>query len=151
MPELIAVQGTEIRLLIQDKALQLLESHRQLSVEQTESGGIFIGEYRGEHINIISATILSTGDLRSRYRFFRRSNAHQTLATKAWTESGTTKINIGDWHTHAEGHPSPSSIDTNDWCRKFQKRRMVVIIQGRVSRWYGYWNGQCLLETGIIK
>ncbi|MDP2560765.1 Mov34/MPN/PAD-1 family protein [Psychrobium sp. 1_MG-2023] len=138
-------------ILIQNGVLQALESHRQLKLKQAESGGILIGEYRGEHINIVEATEPSRGDRRSRYRFFRRSERHQTLATKAWNESGTTKTFIGDWHTHAEDHPSPSSIDTKDWRRKFQKRPMVVIIQGRISRWYGYWDGKSLLEAGIIK
>ncbi|MEG3694583.1 Mov34/MPN/PAD-1 family protein [Vibrio coralliirubri] len=150
MPELISNEDETTFVLINEDVLSTLEAHRQLDVSQPESGGILIGEYRGPHLNIVALTTPADGDLQSRFRFFRRSKSHQLIASKTWKDSNSTQTFLGDWHTHAEDHPSPSTIDKLDWGRKLPDRKMIVIIQGRSSRWYGIWDGQVLRKAKII-
>jgi integrative and conjugative element protein (TIGR02256 family) len=150
MSELISNDGGTVFALINDSVLEVLEEHRQLAFNQPESGGILIGEYRGPHLNIVKLTTPADGDLQSRFRFFRRSKSHQFIASKTWEDSNSTQTFLGDWHTHAEDHPSPSSIDTSDWLRKLPNRKIIVIIQGRLSRWYGLWDGKYLREASVV-
>ncbi|MGR5278889.1 Mov34/MPN/PAD-1 family protein [Vibrio rotiferianus] len=146
MSELISNKDGDILVRIGEDVIKVLEAHRQVTFDQPESGGILIGEYRGPHLNVIKATTPNKGDIQSRFRFFRRSKKHQLIASKIWKESNETQTFIGDWHTHAEDHPSPSLIDITDWKKKLSNRKMIVVIQGRVSRWYGIWNGETLME-----
>lgn len=150
MSELISNEDGTVFVLINDNVLETLEAHRQLDFSQPESGGILIGEYRGPHLNIVKLTTPASGDLQSRFRFFRRSKSHQFIASKTWKDSNSTQTFLGDWHTHPEDHPSPSSIDEMDWLRKLPNRIMIVIIQGRSSRWYGIWNGKNLREAKVV-
>ncbi|MEH0668244.1 Mov34/MPN/PAD-1 family protein [Vibrio owensii] len=147
MSELVSTKDGNIFVRIEEDVIKVLEGHRQLTLNQPESGGILIGEYRGPHLNVIKVTTPNDGDIQSRFRFFRRSKQHQSIASKIWKESNETQTFIGDWHTHPEDHPRPSSIDITDWKRKLGNRKMVVIIQGRVSRWYGVWDGDKLIEA----
>ena len=149
MSEIVVEPINGICVLINDDVINTIESYRQVENSQTESGGILIGEYRGEHLNIVGLTTPSVGDVKFRFRFFRRSKTHQSEALKAWNSSDKKKTFIGDWHTHAEDHPSPSSIDTTDWLKKLPKRKMFLIIQGRKSRWYGVWDGANLLRANL--
>ncbi|HHF3034769.1 Mov34/MPN/PAD-1 family protein [Vibrio diabolicus] len=151
MPELISNLSGDVYILLQDEVLRTLETHRQLHSSQVESGGILIGEYRGEDINVVTATKPSFGDIQSRFRFFRRSLTHQQIALRTWRDSDSTRTFIGDWHTHAEDHPYPSIIDTSDWSKKLPNRNMIVIIQGRVTRWYGFWDGEKLTQAKLVK
>ncbi len=58
------------------------------------------------------------GDRRTRYSFYRAKRRHQAAIDAAWVASGHTCTYLGEWHTHPETHPTPSSIDTHDWNRR---------------------------------
>ena len=52
---------------------------------------------------------------------------------------------LGEWHTHPEDVPSPSSHDRRDWLRtldtaQFEQSFLFFIIVGRTS--IGVWEGQ---------
>ncbi|EKO3438041.1 Mov34/MPN/PAD-1 family protein [Vibrio fluvialis] len=151
MPELVTDDENGTLILLQDEVLQVLNSSKQMSREHQEAGGILIGEYRGTNINVVRATEPSKGDIRSRFRFFRRSLCHQLVASQMWFNSNKTQTFVGDWHSHPEDHPTPSAIDTVDWQRKLPNRKMIVIIQGRVSRWYGIWDGKSLKKAHLTE
>ena len=149
MSVIISNKSGTVFVRIDISVLAVLEEYKQTDPFKPEAGGILIGEYRGPHLNIVKLTTPSKGDLQSRFRFFRRSKSHQSVALKNWRTSSSTQTFVGDWHTHAEDHPSPSSIDINDWRKKLSNRMMILIIQGRLSRWYGIWDGKNLQKAVI--
>lgn len=80
-----------------------------------EDGGIFLGSYRGPHLEVTDLTRSGPTDERRRYSFVRQDLAHQESATKAWRKSNETVTFIGEWHTHPSGGPDPSTTDLDSW------------------------------------
>ena len=134
-------------LLIESQVIESIYEFQQLDHSSKESGGILIGEYRGEHLRIVHLTKPGFLDTRQRFRFYRLSPHHQIYAYKCWIKSHHVQTWIGEWHTHPEDHPTPSFIDIENWNRKLPERLMILIIQGRISRWYGFWDGKKLIEV----
>lgn len=125
-------------LLIEKQVLVLIQSFIQSSEDDNESAGILIGEYRGSHhIRVVHATVPGIADKCTRTRFSRLDPHHQEQALSYWKASNKTQTWIGEWHTHPEDHPSPSSYDISEWKRHLPKREMVILIQGRKSIWLG--------------
>lgn len=104
-----------------------------------EAGGILIGSYRGDHIEISGCTIPMPKDRRQRYLFDRVDRGHHIAALAAWEASGHTDTYVGEWHTHPEDHPTPSTIDRLTWARltMFGANPMIFVICGRQSFWWG--------------
>lgn len=116
-------------LLIRKNVLEKLYGQRQTGMEP-ESGGILLGSYRGEHFEIVDATLPGIQDIRRPREFIRNCNIHQKQATKAWRESNGSVTYIGEWHTHPISSPDPSYIDLHEWINKLPNRNMILLIQG---------------------
>lgn len=151
MRELVLNAKDGTRILIEVEVLNLVESYRQHTSTSTEAGGILIGEYRGSDIRIVTGTIPSEFDRRSRVRFHRESPHHQFIAMETWKQSKGLCSYLGDWHTHPEDHPIPSSLDISEWKVKLPNRRMAVAIFGRKSDWYGLWDGKELIFCAVSR
>jgi len=82
---------------------------------KSEIGGIFIGAYRGPHIEVLQYTTPGARDMSGAFSFIRRDAHHQRKANNAWRSSGRLHTYVGEWHTHPSGLPFPSSIDRKAW------------------------------------
>ncbi|PDS34685.1 hypothetical protein CO665_29465 [Rhizobium anhuiense] len=126
--------------LLPAKVYDVMKSFTSGSQGETEAGGILIGSYRGNHIHIHQCTVPLRKDLRKKYLFDRKDRGHQLAAMLAWTKSLGTETFVGEWHTHPEDFPVPSSIDRGTW-REIIKRKevpVVFVILGRKGMWAGY-------------
>ena len=103
--------------------------NRQLG-NSSESGGILLGSYRGNHIEVIDATLPGKKDIRRKNEFIRIDKHHQIYAEKLWRKSEGKITYIGEWHTHPTNTPSPSPIDIAEWNKKLPNRNMILCIQG---------------------
>lgn len=133
-------------LLIETEVLEGLDAYRQTDPRSTESAGVLLGYRRGDHIHIVQATLPAADDVRSRFSFTRRDKSHQQIATREWQRSGRTKDYVGEWHTHPEATPAPSSIDVSEWkslCRN-NKQPLIFVILGTAHDWYGVGFGSKL-------
>lgn len=106
---------------------------------ESEAGGIFLGNYRGPHIEITDVTEPLRKDVRAKYRFDRKDPGHQLAAKSAWEISMKTTTFTGEWHTHPEDVPTPSSIDLRTWKSLTANSiaPLVFIILGWSDNWYG--------------
>lgn len=106
---------------------------------RTEAGGILIGSYRGQHVEVVSCTVPMPRDIRRRYSFDRRDPGHQAAALAAWHASDRTETFVGEWHTHPEPHPTPSGRDRTTWSGIVTKitNPVVFMIGGWESSWWG--------------
>ncbi|EOX4177076.1 Mov34/MPN/PAD-1 family protein [Vibrio cholerae] len=141
MHELVLLANNGSRILIEEYALSSVQKFRQLKPSDPEAGGILIGEYRGDDLRIVAVTLPGKRDLRSRCNFGRRSHHHQKQAYNSWLCSNHTQSHVGDWHTHPQDYPTPSALDYQEWKKKLPHRPALLIIFGRRSDWYGFWDG----------
>lgn len=95
-----------------------------------EAGGILLGVYRGNDIEVLGRTLPGPEDTRTRFSFVRQDISHQVAASEAWKISGRTQTFVGEWHTHPMGGLAPSSVDITNWRKiaRRQKRPMVFAL-----------------------
>lgn len=126
-------------LLVEPHLLERLAAFRQMETSAPEAGGILMGYRRGPHTHVTEATAPTAGDVQRRFGFFRHATHHQRVALCRWKESGETMDYVGEWHTHPDDDPSPSSVDLKHWREIAQasSRPMVFFIIGRSSNWCG--------------
>lgn len=119
---------------------------------ELEAGGIFLGSYRGPHIEIMSITEPLLGDRRGRYVFDRNDPGHQAAAKSAWEKSGRTTTFTGEWHTHPEEVPTPSAVDLGTWkgLMKKSKDPLAFIILGWSRNWYGIAHEERIWPAGPV-
>ncbi len=97
--------GIDIRKRLQDRK----------SGSRIEAGGVFLGTYRGPHIEITDITKPLPKDIRSSRLFHRIDPGHQRKASELWAKSGNTKTYVGEWHTHTGGNAKSSFQDRLTW------------------------------------
>ncbi|RCL90147.1 Mov34/MPN/PAD-1 family protein [Hyphomonas sp.] len=119
-----------------------------------EAGGFLLGFFKDDAIEVSHLTGPFTGDLATRTRFIRKDPRHKLVAVSEWLKSGRICTLVGDWHSHPNGTPVPSSIDTNTWSKmsKKQNRSMVGIIQGQDDTGV-YWhpvNSEQSVSTNLV-
>lgn len=140
----LRIPGTNGYAVIPQHLVAQMEAYKQHGRRANESGGILLGSMRGEHIEINELTFPQIDDQQLRYRFNRKSNFHINKALETWKRSNKTEYYLGEWHTHPQTDASPSSYDYSSWRAKLPKRPLILIVIGRESHWYGYWNGLVL-------
>ncbi len=114
----INLMGEFLHLKINDGIIKTILPYRQISKSATEAGGMLIGsEIIGTHALIVEdlTTPLSC-DKRSRIEYIRNKK-HNKLLKKKWIQSKFTQMYLGEWHTHPQNNPSPSSHDIDNWQR----------------------------------
>lgn len=127
------------KLLIESPLLERLAAFRQIASSTPEAGGILMGYRRGPHTHVTEATLPSRGDIQCRLGFFRHAIHHQRVALRRWSETDQTLDYVGEWHTHPEENPVPSSIDLRHWrdIAAVSARPMVFVIVGCSTHWVG--------------
>ncbi len=120
-----------------ESTLEIFYQHVQASDTDCEAGGLLLGSVHGAHMLIEQATVPTIRDKRFHYLFERMPFGHEAIALARWTASQGTVRYLGEWHTHPEDHPQPSSLDRSEWNRLSAKRRdkrpMLAVIVGRKS------------------
>jgi len=134
------------RLKIDEKPLESMLNYVQDTIEKHEAGGVILGRFIKESDNIVIDlnTVPMKGDIRTRTRFKRGKKKHQKIIDKIWEESEGTCNYIGEWHTHPEKDPSPSTTDIKSWIKilkndVFLSKYLYFIIVGTES--IGIWEG----------
>lgn len=123
-----------------ESALSALMDRRQLRDSAPEAGGIMLGRLIDGSLDVVVDQVVGPlpEDRRSRFTFFRPKKQAQQIVDQAWNSSRGTKIYLGEWHTHPEDVPSPSSQDVRNWKRicdsaVFEQESLLFLIAGRVS------------------
>src|SRR5262249_32155874 len=108
-------------------AIKAMIEYRQIDSESKEAGGVLLGRHilGTEDIIVDFVTVPLIGDRRKRYSFFRSRKAHQQAIDHAWEENKGTCVYLGEWHTHPEPLPTPSSDDWQEWRRKLYQDQFV--------------------------
>lgn len=120
----------------------ILLQHRQLHAKSPEAGGLIYGVLYERGVVLTGVTAPMPLDDRSRYHFHRRDPKHLETVEREY-EITRGHINLlGEWHTHPQKNPSPSTIDTRQW-REIDSARSplglnsLFMIQGTQELWVG--------------
>jgi integrative and conjugative element protein (TIGR02256 family) len=115
-------------------AVKVFMKHRQRFPWQTEAGGILLGKRRGKHLEVLLATEPMCTDRRQPFFFEREAHGHAAAALEAWAAGGGTVDYLGEWHTHPQRMPVPSSVDRMEWRKLLAGRAehspLVTVVVG---------------------
>jgi integrative and conjugative element protein (TIGR02256 family) len=145
-PLVLSPDGERL-ILVHPSVLNSVTSRIEKGTTGREAGGIFLGCYRGAHIEIFGCTEPMLLDVRTRTLFDRMDPGHQAAAISAWKCSKGTDTYVGEWHTHPEFVPKPSRLDGTTW--QSQLRRLDVPLVFAIGGWKEiFW---ALGERGWVK
>jgi integrative and conjugative element protein (TIGR02256 family) len=119
-------------ILVADRVLATLLRHRQSTPGAMEAGGQLFARFDGTETNVVEATGPTPFDHRGRF-FFHPSRLFQRLEIRNCYKKGLHFV--GDWHTHPQSYPRPSSEDRKSIHDCFLKSRhdllaFVLIVVG---------------------
>jgi integrative and conjugative element protein (TIGR02256 family) len=149
------IKTDEFQLKISEEVLNSFLHYSQLEKNDTEAGGVLLGRFISESNNVVVDRITEPmkNDIRQRCFFKKYREDHQNIIDKIWVVSMGTCNYLGEWHTHPEPHPTPSSHDLSEW-KKILKHtvcdsdKLFFIIIGTKS--IGIWVG-CRTKLRITK
>lgn len=108
------------------EVVEIFDSFRQVNPDQHEAGGILLGRVFENKIVIEQVSTPGTDDKSGRYFFDRNVRRAQWFVDMAWRKSKGEVIYLGEWHTHPEKYPSPSSIDKRLISNMLKDTRMTI-------------------------
>lgn len=146
-----APRGAKLKL--DQGVVERLASYRQTGPKDREAGGILLGRHllASPHRVVDDVTEPMAGDRRTRCQFKRGQAGHQKRADAAWEASGGTCVYLGEWHTHPEPIPNPSSTDLDDWRRRLREDlfagdtlHFIIVGIHEIRAWEGHREGLIL-------
>lgn len=102
-------QTSSHTVIFSSAALGVFDKYRQRRCWQCEAGGQLFARVKGRTWTIEVATGPRSSDFRSRF-LFRPNRREEQSEIDCYFKSGLHFV--GDWHTHPEDKPSPSSDDS---------------------------------------
>lgn len=135
------IKTNGILMVLSDEVIATFQKYAQDSMDKFEAGGILLGKRRLNHFEVLHTTEPTKFDTRSRYHWTRSDKIHAEIAKKYWFESKGQISYLGEWHTHPETVPKPSTIDLNEWelllNNHYYSGGMSMVIVGTEELWCG--------------
>ena len=113
-----AIRESEQTLILTDAVLAHFSQYRQCNPDAKEAGGQLFAKIDGHRIVVERATGPRGSDHRSRFSFIPNRLAERREIKRLF-KAGFHYV--GDWHTHAEPYPRPSSTDANSMRDMFRQ------------------------------
>jgi len=122
-------------IVLHSQPISIVEKFTQYKKKDPESGGIILGKIIDKQINILKLSIPTPLDNSSRANFERNKVSAQIILDYEFYNSGGQLIYLGEWHTHPESFPSPSSIDLKMLKNQFSNNKLntdflILMIKG---------------------
>ncbi|MCK6588726.1 MAG: Mov34/MPN/PAD-1 family protein [Polyangiaceae bacterium] len=146
MSAIVFIRAEGARLKLDEAVVEVLLSYAQRDPNAMEAGGVLMGRHiRGTRDVVVdSVTTPMRGDRRSRFSFHRSRRPHQRALDEAWKLSEGTCVYLGEWHTHPEPYPNPSSVDLADWRKRLRHDEVdseslffIIVGQELCAAWEG--------------
>ena len=141
MTSTLTFRANGINVLVEDGAVAMFENHRQNRFYHREAGGQLFGHVGPDYWKIIHATGPDRRDRRCRFGF-RPDREREQKEIFYFHAAGFDYL--GDWHTHPQDMPEPSSKDIASIEDIVQKSThhlpgFLLCIVGRVAFPSGMW------------
>lgn len=92
-----------------------------------EAGGLLLGHRHGNNFEITKVTVPYPGDIQKRTYFERNDRNHLSIFSRLSKHSNNRITFIGEWHTHPESNPIPSSIDLKEWQETSERNTELLV------------------------
>lgn len=127
--------GGNERITFSAGAIAHMLAHRQLGAGDAEAGGQLFARLSARRVDIEVATGPRPADRRARF-YFAPSRIHERREIRDLHRRGLHYV--GDWHTHPEPRPSPSSLDLRNIRDIFTQSRhayagILIVIVGQLE------------------
>lgn len=127
---------------IASSVINYLADHRQLDSEKSEGGGQVFAKIDGECISVRKVSGPYPMDRRARFSF-EPDKEIQAKDIRSFFRKGLHYV--GDWHTHPERIPKPSSTDINSMQDSFRRSKhnldsFILMIVGTDEIYLGLYN-----------
>lgn len=106
-----SIPGLKQQVMLQHSAFAHIKTSVQNQKSNREVGGQLFGTIRGEHIFICRATGPYSSDVQNRFSFMP-SRTRERRDIHRYFKIGLHFF--GDWHSHPQEYPKPSSIDLDN-------------------------------------
>ncbi len=122
-----------------------------------EAGGILLGYVYENYDEIVNATAPSKLDSRYPLSFNRSKIPAQLKINRSWKRSKGHLIYLGEWHTHCETDPSPSTVDYDMIRKVFEETKIktdflyLIIVGLNNTYWVGRQTAEELIKFHRIK
>lgn len=128
----IALPNSKQSLVLCGDVLKTFLEARQTAPGDKETGGILLAEISNKEVRIVNATRAEKPASVSRF-LFKPSLRKKRLVVKEAFEAGLHFA--GEWHTHPEKNPTPSSIDEESMKDSFKRSKhelnsFIMVIVG---------------------
>jgi integrative and conjugative element protein (TIGR02256 family) len=142
----------QVRVLFTPACLDELAQHRQETWLSLEDGGQLFARIEGDKMTVERVTVTKGRSRRTRFGFLPDRAAEQA-DIDAMFAAGLHYV--GDWHTHPEAAPIPSSSDKVKLTDIFRKSShelqiMLLVIVGQAKFPHGLYVG-AVDGTGLVR
>lgn len=123
------------QIILHVQPLEIMEHFAQYRRRAPESGGIVLGKLIDGQINVLKLSVPTSLDKSSRTNFERSKVAAQIIIEYEFHNSSGQLAYLGEWHTHPEDYPTPSSTDLNMLKDQYRNNKLstdfiLLIIRG---------------------
>lgn len=122
--------------------------------KKLENGGVLMGSIFDDRIEILRISVPTPFDRCNRYGFVRDKRSAKLFIDYEFINSNGKIIYLGEWHTHPEDYPTPSSQDKKMIREQykenvFDEKFLLMLILGRKNIYLGVYDGHnlCQLKT----
>jgi len=102
------------------ETLQTLAKYRQRRFWQSEAGGQLFADVLGKLVRVVHASKPKKADLRARFGFAPHRPTEQSEINELHAHG---LHYVGDWHSHAQDRPAPSTTDAKSINECFRKSK----------------------------
>lgn len=146
------VKINEYTLVLASEVLNILDRYTQHHNKAPESGGVILGRVADKRVLIERLSIPTELDRCSRTNFERHRLSAQIVINHEFANSHGQTIYLGEWHTHPEDDPHPSSTDIRMIKDQFNKNMinddfLILLIKGRKKLFSSIITNQGIIYT----
>ena len=151
---MIDIKIGKFNIFFSKKVIQDIERYKQDTKEKNESGGILLGQVLNHDVFILKHSDPCKYDKSTRYSFERDKKNAQKIIDFEFLDSNGKTIYLGEWHTHPENKPTPSSQDMSMIKEQFKKNKLnekflLLFILGIKEFYIGFYDGKSITSKSI--
>ncbi|SNV35354.1 Uncharacterised protein [Chryseobacterium taklimakanense] len=143
-----------IRISISQTVIDGLNNFKQTG-KKLEAGGVLMGSIFHDRIEILRISIPTPFDKSNRYGFVRDKRSAKIFIDYEFVNSKGKIIYLGEWHSHPEDYPTPSSQDIKMIREQynenvFDEKFLLMLILGRKDIYLSIFDGKEIHQLVIL-